>query len=182
MTFRAATERAMSTLFRAIEIMMVIFLISMVLFVFLNMALRYLFDSGLVWSEEIARLCFIYLVYLGAVGAFRENRHLGMHTLLERVPLPAQKTLYTIVQLIIIWVMVLLVSGSWDLVVQSMGDRWVATQYPRPLIYAIGLITGLAISLMALMNILRLFAFKLTVAELLAIPDDDTDLLRQAAN
>ncbi|GAB3191493.1 TRAP transporter small permease [Nesterenkonia suensis] len=177
-----AIERFMQKLFRAIELLMVVFLVAMVVFVFLNMALRYLFDSGLVWSEEIARLCFIYLVYLGAVGAFRENRHLGMHVLLERVPRPAQKVLYTIVQLIIVWVMALLVIGSWDLVVQSMGDRWVATQYPRPLIYAIGLVTGLAIALMALMNILRLFVFKMSVEELLAIPDDDTDLLRQAAN
>ncbi|WP_153142916.1 TRAP transporter small permease [Nesterenkonia halophila] len=173
--------RLFNGLFKAVETLMIIFLVVMVLLVFLNMSLRYLFDYGLVWSEEIARLCFIYLVYLGAVGAFRDNRHLGMQTLLERLPSLAKKTLYVVVQLIIIWVMVLLVSGSWDLVVQSVGDRWVATQYPRSLIYAIGIVTGAAISLISLTNIFRLLVLKLSVEELLAIPEDDSDVLPQAA-
>lgn len=176
-------KRTLNTLFRGVEILMAVFLAAMVLLVFLNVILRYFFATGLAWSEEVARLCFIYLVYLGAVGAFRENRHLGMHSLVQRVPEPVQKVLYTVVQAIIVWVMVLLVLGSWDLAVQSLDDRWVATQYPKFLIHGIGVVTGAAISLIALANLYRLFVMRMTVGELLEIPEESgEDLTAGAAN
>lgn len=174
--------RTLNLLFRGVEILMATFLAIMVLLVFLNVVLRYFFASGLVWSEEVTRLCFIYLVYFGAIGAFRDNRHLGVTTIIERVPATAQKALYLLVQLIIIWVMLLLVQGSWDLAVQSSADQWVATQYPRSLVYGIGIITGAAIALVAVANIFRLFVMKLSVKELLRIPQENNDdLLPQAA-
>lgn len=168
-------KRTLNTLFRGVEIMMAVFLAAMVLLVFLNVILRYFFETGLAWSEEVARLCFIYLVYLGAVAAFRDNRHLGMNTLLNRVPKHARTVLYATVQIIILWVMVLLTLGSWDLAVQNLDDRWVATQYPKFLIHGIGVVTGTAISLIALANLYRLFVMKLTVGQLLEIPDDPAD-------
>ena len=63
-------------LFKTIEILIAVFLACMILLLFMNVVLRYVFNTGFVWSEEIARLCFIYLVYLGAIGAARDNRHL----------------------------------------------------------------------------------------------------------
>lgn len=151
---------------------MAVMLAVMVLLMFLNVVLRFGFSTGYVWSEEITRLCFIYLVYLGTVGAFRDNRHLGVDTLLEHVPPVVQKVLYTVVQLIIIWVMWLLVQGSWDLAVQNLNARWVATQYPTAFIFGAGVVTGVAIILIALGNLYRLLVMKLSVAELLAIKDE----------
>jgi TRAP-type transport system small permease protein len=166
--------RFLDFLFRGVEILMAVLLALMVLLMFLNVVLRFAFSTGFVWSEEITRLSFIYLVYLGTVAAFRENRHLGVDTLLEHVPPVVQKVLYAVVQLIIIWVMWLLVQGSWDLAVQSRNDAWVATQYPRSLIMGAGVVTGVAIVLIALGNLYRLLVLKSPVAELLAIKDDDT--------
>lgn len=174
-------KKTLDTLFRSVEILMAVFLAAMVLLVFTNVILRYFFATGLAWSEEVARLCFIYLVYLGTIGAFRDNRHLGMHTLVQRVPERAQRVLYTVGQIIILWVMCLLALGSWDLAVQNLDDRWVATQYPRSLIYGVGVVTGAAIALIALANLYRLFVMKLTVRELLAIPDDPSEDLTGGA-
>jgi TRAP-type C4-dicarboxylate transport system permease small subunit len=139
---------------------------------FLNVVLRFVFSTGYVWSEEVTRLCFIYLVYLGTIGAFRDNRHLGMDTLLHRIPPIVQKLFYAVIQLVIIWVMWLLVQGSWDLAVQSLGDRWVATQFPRSLVFGAGVVTGVAIQVIALGNLYRLLVMKLSVEELLTIRDD----------
>lgn len=173
--------RALNHLFRGVEILMAVFLAVMTFLVFLNVVLRYAFSTGLVWSEEVARLCFIYLVYLGTIGAFRDNRHLGVETILEKVPPRVQKALYVVVQAIIIWVMWLLVEGSWALAVQSMGDRWVATQFPRPLVYGIGVVTGAAIALISLANLYRLFVMRLSVAELIEVRDDaDADVSQTA--
>lgn len=168
--------RYLNLLFRGVEIMIAAFLAVMIVLVFMNVVLRYAFSTGLVWSEEVARLCFIYLVYLGTIGAFRDNRHLGVETILEKVPPRVQKAMYAVVQAIILWVMYLLAQGSWALAMLSRGDRWVATQYPRMLIYMIGVVTGVAIGMIALANLYRLFVMKLSVPELIAIQDDADEL------
>ncbi|MHB1064399.1 MAG: TRAP transporter small permease [Georgenia sp.] len=167
--------KVFNSLFRAVEVLMAVFLFMMVALMFLNVVLRFLFSTGFAWSEEVTRLSFIYLVYLGTIGAFRDNQHLGVDTLIDRVPEKAQKVLYTIVQLIIMWTMWLLVQGSWDLAVQNLGDRWVATQYPRALVFGIGVVTGGAILFIAGANLYRLFILKLSVSELIATKDSDVE-------
>jgi TRAP-type C4-dicarboxylate transport system permease small subunit len=162
----------LDTLFRGMEILMAFFLTVMIVLVFANVLLRYLFSTGFAWSEEIARLCFIYLVYLGSIGAMRDNQHLIIDSLLTRIPAHAQKITYSLVQAAIIWVMWILTQGSWQLVVQNLNDRWVATQFPIFLVYGIGLVTGVSIIVIALANLYRLFVFKMPIRELLAIRDE----------
>lgn len=168
-------SRSLDKLFRGVEILMAVFLAIMIALFFMNVVLRYLFSTGFAWSEEIARLCFIYLVYLGTIGAYRDNRHLGVETLINRASPGVQKVLYAAIQLIVIWLMALLTIGSWELAVQNLGDRWVATQYPRALVYGIGVVTGVSIILVAAANLYRLLVQKLSVAELMKIRDADAD-------
>jgi TRAP-type C4-dicarboxylate transport system permease small subunit len=165
-------KKFLDTLFRGMEILMAFFLAVMIVLVFMNVLLRYLFSTGFAWSEEIARLCFIYLVYLGSIGAMRDNQHLIIDSLLSRIPVLAQKITYFLVQAAIIWVMAILTRGSWQLVLQNLNDRWVATQFPIFLVYGIGLVTGISIIVIALANIYRLIVFGMPVGELLAIRDE----------
>ena len=58
--------------------------------VFGNVVLRYGFNSGLTASEELSRLFFVWLTFLGAVVALREHGHLGVDTLVRRLPRPGQ--------------------------------------------------------------------------------------------
>ena len=159
----------LNLLFRSIEALMAFFLAVMIVLVFTNVVLRYVFSTGFEWSEEIARLCFIYLVYLGAIGAMRENQHLIIDSVLSRIPDIWQKVIYFLVQVGIIWMMVVLIRGSWQLVMQNLGDRWVATQFPIYLVYAVGLVTGVSIIVIALANLYRLIVLKRPVSELLSV-------------
>lgn len=166
----------LNLLFRSIEALMAFFLAVMIVLVFTNVVLRYVFSTGFEWSEEIARLCFIYLVYLGAIGAMRENQHLIIDSVLSRIPDIWQKVIYFLVQVGIIWMMVVLIRGSWQLVMQNLGDRWVATQFPIYLVYAVGLVTGVSIIVIALANLYRLIVLKRPVSELLSVrhePEQD---------
>jgi TRAP-type C4-dicarboxylate transport system permease small subunit len=165
-------KKFLDTLFKAIEIMIAFFLVLMIVLVFMNVVFRYVFSKGFVWSEEIARLCFIYLVYLGSIGAMRDNRHLLIDSVLNRVPIFAQKTIYALVQLCIIWLMVILTQGSWGLVIQNLHDNWVATKFPTFLVYASGLITGIAIAIIALANLFQSIVLKMPVSELIKIRDE----------
>jgi TRAP-type C4-dicarboxylate transport system permease small subunit len=119
-----------------------------------------------VWSEEITRLCFIFLVYLGAIIAARENRHLMIDTLLYKAPKNAKIVIYTLIQVCIIWLMVILVRGSWGLVLQSFNDRWVNTKFPSWIVWASGIVTGLAILIISAANLFQLFVKKVPVLTL----------------
>lgn len=171
-------KRFFDFLFRGVEILMAFFLAVMIALVFLNVLLRYIFSTGFAESEEIARLCFIYLVYLGSIGAMRDNQHLGVDSILARVPPLYQKGIYFFVQVSIIWVMWILTEGSWQLVMQNLNDRWVATQYPVFLVYGVGLITGISISIIALANLYRLIVERIPVRELLAIRYETEDTIQ----
>jgi TRAP-type C4-dicarboxylate transport system permease small subunit len=168
-------KKFLDTLFRGVEILIAFFLAVMIVLVFMNVVFRYLFSIGFAWSEEIARLCFIYLVYLGSIGAMRDNRHLLIDSVLNRLPVLGQKILYALIQVCIIWLMVILIQGSWGLVLQNLNDNWVATKFPTYLVYASGLITGIAIGIIAVANLFRLIILKISVADLITIRDDAED-------
>jgi TRAP-type C4-dicarboxylate transport system permease small subunit len=171
----AFVNKFLDALFKGIEILIAFFLAVMIFLVFANVVLRYLFSKGFAWSEEIARLCFIYLVYLGSIGAMRDNRHLLIDSILGRIPVLWQKIIYSLVQICIIWLMGILTVGSWGLAVQNLHDKWVATHFPTFLVYTAGIITGIAITVIAVANLFRLFILKISVPELIKTRDDTDD-------
>jgi TRAP-type C4-dicarboxylate transport system permease small subunit len=153
--------------------MIAVFLAMMIVLVFLNVVGRYVLNVGFVWSEEISRLCFIFLVYLGSIEAMRDNRHLLIDALILRVSPIAQKVIYTLVQVCIIWLMEILVRGSWGLVLQNRNNRWVTTGFPAHFVHFFGVILGVAIALIAVSNLIRMFVFKIPVSKLVAIRDEE---------
>ncbi len=46
---------------RTLKLLAIIALSTMIILVFFNAVLRYFFDSGIAWSEEFARICFVYM-------------------------------------------------------------------------------------------------------------------------
>jgi TRAP-type C4-dicarboxylate transport system permease small subunit len=174
-------KKFLDTLFRGVEILIAFFLAVMIVLVFMNVVFRYLFSKGFAWSEEIARLCFIYLVYLGSIGAMRDNQHLIIDSILSRVPVIVQRIIYFLVQAAVIWLMVILIQGSWGLMIQNLRDNWVATKFPTYLVYAAGFVTGIAIGIIALANMFRLIILKMPVADLLKIREEpDTDQMQES--
>ena len=57
----------------------VISLALMVIMVFSNVVLRYVFNSGITASEELSRFCFLWLIFVGSVLALKEGGHLSGH-------------------------------------------------------------------------------------------------------
>lgn len=167
------TSKILNRLFKAIEILIAVLLGIMIVLVFANVVARKVFNYGFVWSEEITRFSFIYLVYLGAIVAMKENRHLLVETVLVRLSHKVKKYLYAALQIIIIVLMILLTKGSYMLVIQTMNDSWAATHLPQGVIWASGLIAGTAIAVIAAVNLYRLFILKIPVEELITPHSDD---------
>ena len=52
----------------------------------LQIAFRYLLNSPLVWTEELARYLYIWACYLGAAVALRRGNHIVIALVRERLP------------------------------------------------------------------------------------------------
>jgi TRAP-type C4-dicarboxylate transport system permease small subunit len=71
--------------FRLLDAVLAALLLGMVAMVFGNVVLRYAFNSGITVSEELSRIFFVWLVFIGAVAAMRDGAHLGMDTVVAKL-------------------------------------------------------------------------------------------------
>jgi len=78
-------QRVIDLFYKLLGLIMVLLLSIMVIMVFANVLLRYGFNSGVLVSEELSRYCFVWLTFVGAVLAFREQAHMGIETLVQRL-------------------------------------------------------------------------------------------------
>ena len=53
--------------------------------VFLGVFSRYVLQATFSWYDEVARLCFIWIVFLGAAVAVRRGMHFRMRLLVDRL-------------------------------------------------------------------------------------------------
>jgi len=145
---------------RVAELFMVVALAGMVVAVFVNVVLRYVFATSIVSYEEISRLLFVWLVAVGTiVAAFEgkhlgfEGKHLGFDMLTSRLKGGPRKGLFWLSQLLVAGCMVLLLKGAWAQVVAGMESFSTVLGYPlalgaaATLVLAVGLLVALVFDL-----------------------------------
>ncbi|WP_027015588.1 TRAP transporter small permease [Comamonas composti] len=132
---------------RLAEGLMVLALAGMVVAVFVNVVLRYLFHTSIVSYEEISRLLFVWLVAVGAIVAAYEGSHLGFDMLTSRLGPGPARLLFWISQLLITVCMLLLLWGGWAQVQAGLDSFSTVLGYPLAL--GVGAIVVLALGLLA---------------------------------
>ena len=165
-------NKLLDKVFRGIDIFTGILTGAMVLFVFLNVVLRMVFNSGLTWSEELARYLFVAVTYIGAISAMRANAHMTVDMVLSKVKAPLQMTFYVISQSLIAVLMMMLVHGSYKMVLQNTAARTAA----------LGILTGVAICVLAVANIFYAVTHPAEISKIVTVSTEDEELLAEAAS
>ena len=77
---------------------------SLVLFAvtFMQVVWRFVLKSPLPWSQDVIRLCFTYLVFLGAAYCVKENAHLGIDVVISMLKPKARKVLDLLISLVLL--------------------------------------------------------------------------------
>lgn len=140
---------------RLAEALMVLALAGMVIAVFVNVVLRYVFHTSIVSYEEISRLLFVWLVAIGAIVAAFEGSHLGFDLVTSRVGPAARKVLFWLSQLLVLACMGLLLSGSWDQVQAGLNSFSTVLGYPLALGAAATLVLALGLIVVTLRDLRR---------------------------
>ena len=76
---------------------------AMTVIVVLGVVFRYVLQSPLSWSEEVARYLMIWAASLAISIGIMRREHLGMTFLTSRIPLSAQKYVAILVNLAVLW-------------------------------------------------------------------------------
>lgn len=140
---------------RLAEALMVLALAGMVIAVFVNVVLRYVFHTSIVSYEEISRLLFVWLVAIGAIVAAFEGSHLGFDLVTSRVGPSARKVLFWLSQLLVLACMGLLLSGSWDQVQAGLNSFSTVLGYPLALGAAATLVLAVGLIVVTLRDLRR---------------------------
>jgi TRAP-type transport system small permease protein len=158
---------------RLLHALIALFLSLMAIFVFANVILRYFFNSGLTWAEEASRYLFIWLIFLGAIVAFKENAHLGVDTLVRKLSARGKKTLFVVNNLLILITMCLVGEGTFKLTLITVDQTSPSMGMPLAFVYASGLVASISMSAIALGNLYRLVTNKLNENDLIMITDSE---------
>lgn len=140
---------------RLAEALMVLAMAGMVIAVFVNVVLRYVFHTSIVSYEEISRLLFVWLVAIGAIVAAFEGSHLGFDLVTSRVGPAARKALFWLSQLLVLACMGLLLSGSWDQVQAGLNSFSTVLGYPLALGAAATLVLAVGLIVVTLRDLRR---------------------------
>lgn len=129
----------------------------MALAVFVNVVLRYGFGSGIAASEELSRLLFVWMVFIGATAAYPAGEHMAFTSLvgmLRRRP-AAFAAMTALIRLLVVLACTLLAWGAWQQVVVGLGSRSVVLGYPTALLPLPALLAAVAIGVMALIELIK---------------------------
>ena len=125
--------------------------------VFINVVLRYGFGTGMAGGEELARLLFVWMVFIGATLAYPAGEHMAFNSLLQALKgRPGVLALAAVViRLLVVLASALLAWGAWQQVVVGLGSRSVVLGYPSALLPLPALLCSLAIGAMAALQLLQ---------------------------
>jgi TRAP-type transport system small permease protein len=140
---------------RAIEWLLVLLLGVMVILVFGNVVLRYGFNSGIVFSEEVSRFVFMWLTLLGALVAMHDGAHLGMTSVIARLPAPGQRICRFVSDALMLGCCVLLAHGTWKQVVLAMDDRAPVSGVPMGVVFSALLVCAVGVALILAQSLWR---------------------------
>jgi TRAP-type C4-dicarboxylate transport system permease small subunit len=156
---------------RAVEWSMGALLAIMVVLVFANAAGRYLFATGFPEGEEIARLCFVWLIFLGAALAVRERAHIGINILVNRFSPAGKKAALFFVNMLALYALWLFAEGSWKQTAIGLQSRTAVTGIPHAAYAFSGLVCAVAMAGLYLIDLARLVTGHIREDELIQVQD-----------
>jgi len=170
-------QRICETYLLILKWFIVICLAGMVVLVFGNVVLRYIFNSGLTVSEEFSRWLFVWMVFIGSIVVLHENGHLGLDFIVNNLPRPLRRICLALAHALMIYATWLIIMGSWAQVTVNTHTYAPATGLPLSLFFGVGLIFGVSTGGLLLWRLWLVLTGKL---DQVFTEDEELAALRQA--
>ncbi len=121
------------------EALLVVFLVIICTLMMINVVLRYVFHSGILWGDEFCRQCFIATAFLGAGYCIKKKVLMRLDALQKALPSVASACLEILVDLIMAAAFFYLAVGGWAVVGKAFKNvtKTVIMRMPMYVTYSV---------------------------------------------
>jgi tripartite ATP-independent transporter DctM subunit len=120
-----------SRLLRPFEIVSSALLVAIIVLLLAGVISRYVFSIPVVWIDEVASLCFLWLAMLGSAIALDRNEHLRLTLFLNMMPERAQRFVETFGLLVIATFLLSLIAPAFDYAMEEWYITTAALEIPN---------------------------------------------------
>ena len=138
------------------KVTVIVISITMVLVTLAQVIFRYLIEDPLPWSEELARYCFVWIVFLGAAIGLSRGAHLGVDLLVNQFPERWQRGFAFLTNIMITCFAFAVIYASLPVIKMNMFQHSPALGVQMSLIYIAIPISMCLIALISIERILNL--------------------------
>lgn len=117
------------------EALLSVFLIVLIVLTSANVILRYVFNSGLTWSDEICKYCLIFSGFTSISYWVRNKSGICVDALLQILPAPARKVLGIITQVIVLLFFVWMFKCSVNVIKSIAKSKQVSATLQISMVY-----------------------------------------------
>ncbi len=118
--------------------------------IFLGVFSRYVLASTFTWYDEIARACFVWMVFLGAAVGVKRHAHFRLHLAVDRLSPRAQQAVELFGFLVVLVFAAVLIQQGWVFVELGRFQQTPVMGLPKALIYMAIPVGGALMALFAL--------------------------------
>lgn len=145
----------------------------MVVLVFGNVFMRYALNSGFTLSEELSRWLFVWMTFLGAVAALRENGHLGTDMLVGRLGPTGKRICMGLSLLLMLFCDWLIFKGSYDQMMINLESTSAVMEVSMGWFYASGVVFAVLSAPILLGDLWRLLTGQIDNDHLMLIQESE---------
>ena len=158
--------------YRMLEVVLVLSMLTMFVLVFINVMLRIFFNSGIDFAEEIPRFAFIWMTFIGAIIGMHRHAHLGVDMVVAALPVMGRKVCWGISQAIMTVCSLYMLYGTWLQHEIISSNASPVLQMSMLWVFGVSYLTGTAITIICLSNIIRLLMGRVDESELIDVQEE----------
>jgi TRAP-type C4-dicarboxylate transport system permease small subunit len=166
-------DKGASAYCKLLEGLLVALLAVMVVMVFGNVVLRYVFNSGITVSEELSRWAFVWMTFLGAIVAVKEGGHLGTDMLIGRLGITGKKVCLALAETLMLYCCWLIFSGSQAQMQINLDVEAPVSGWSMAWISAAGVVFAVSAAFFHLHKLARLASGRLSDEELVTVQESE---------
>ncbi|MDD3252635.1 MAG: TRAP transporter small permease [Lachnospiraceae bacterium] len=118
-----------------IEKILFVLMIVLVAITFLQVLSRFVFKIPVSWSQEVVKLCFVWIIFLGSAIAVKEETHLTLDMLTALLPEKLQKIVRIIILLLMLLCAGILLYGGSKYCANCIGKTMITLPFPANIQY-----------------------------------------------
>ncbi|MCW9699047.1 MULTISPECIES: TRAP transporter small permease [unclassified Avibacterium] len=133
---------------KTLSITVVSILATMSCLVFLNVVLRYGFNSSINITEEVSRYLFVWLTFLGAILAFNDDQHVHVTILTHKLSAYQRHLLSLLTDGLMLFCCYLIIRGGWTQFELNLTNYAPISGLPQGITYLASVVAGVFIGLL----------------------------------